>query len=309
MRTNYRLDKVFRNAFPVPFDDKSRYVFFSDVHRGDDSVSDEFGRNRHIYDHALDYYFDNRFTYVEVGDGDELWENAHYHHIPLAHASTFERLRKFYNAGRMYMLFGNHNMQLKSEHYVKRHLYSTYDDFQDKYRELFPGIHVHEALVMKHRDTGQEIFVVHGHQGDFTNDYLWRFSCFFVRTFWRILHYIMGFKYAASPAKSRLKRHKVEKMYNKWIAKHKIMLICGHTHRAKLPQIGELPYLNTGCCMHPRGITCLELESGKISLVHWRVSTREDGLMYIRRKVVQGPVPISAFHSSHEDREGLSEEF
>ena len=308
MRANYRLDKVFRNAFPVPFDDKSRYVFFSDVHRGDDSVSDEFGRNRHIYDHALDYYFDNRFTYVEVGDGDELWENTHYHHIPLAHASTFERLRRFYNVGRMYMLFGNHNMQLKNEHYVKHHLFSTYDYFQDKYRELFPVIHVHESMVMKHRQTGQEIFVVHGHQGDFSNDQIWWISRFFVRYFWRVMHYVLGFKYAASPAKSRLKRHKVEKMYNKWIAKHKIMLICGHTHRAKLPQVGELPYFNTGCCMHPRGITCLELEQGKISLVHWRVSTREDGLMYIRRKVVQGPVPIAAFHSPDEDREGLTEE-
>ena len=78
MRTNHRLDKVFRNAFPVPFDDTSRFVFFSDVHRGDDSLSDEFGRNRHIYDHALDYYYNHGYTYVEVGDGDELWENAHY---------------------------------------------------------------------------------------------------------------------------------------------------------------------------------------------------------------------------------------
>ena len=308
MRTYHRLDTVFRDAFPVPFDDHSRFVFFSDVHRGDDSVSDEFGRNRHIYDHALDFYFNNGYTYVEVGDGDELWENSHYQYIRMAHASTFARLQKFYYAGRMYMLFGNHNMQLRSESYVRRNLYRTYDDFSDRYVDLFPGIIVHEALILKHRRTDQEIFVVHGHQGDFANDQMWRVSCLFMRSFWRFMHYVLGIRYAASPARSRLKRHKVEKTYNKWIDKHRIMLICGHTHRPKMPQPGELPYFNTGCCMHPRGISCLELVDGQISLVTWRVSSHEDGLMYIRRQVVQGPIPISDFYSSQEDREGLTED-
>ena len=57
MKTRARLDSVFQKAFPVPFDDGSKFVFFGDVHRGDDSLSDEFGRNRHIYYHALNYYY------------------------------------------------------------------------------------------------------------------------------------------------------------------------------------------------------------------------------------------------------------
>ena len=142
----------------------------------------------------------------------------------------------------------------------------------------------------------------------FANDQMWRLSCLFMRSFWRFMHYVLGIRYAASPARSRLKRHKVEKTYNKWIDKHRIMLICGHTHRPKMPQPGELPYFNTGCCMHPRGISCLELVDGQISLVTWRVSSHEDGLMYIRRQVVQGPIPISDFYSSQEDREGLTED-
>jgi hypothetical protein len=73
------------NAFPVPFDDRSKFVFFSDVHRGDDSLSDEFARNRHIYYHALNYYYRDDFTYVEVGDGDELWENGLFRRIYNSH--------------------------------------------------------------------------------------------------------------------------------------------------------------------------------------------------------------------------------
>lgn len=308
MHTNSRLDEVFKRAFPVPFDSNSRFVFFSDIHRGDDSLSDEFGRNRHIYEHALDYYYRHDCTYVEVGDGDELWEHPNYRHIKTAHASTFDLLRKFYRDGRFFMLYGNHNMALKDSNYVRTHLTTIYDDLQERNIDLFPGLVVHEALILKHRETHQEIFVVHGNQGDLLNDQLWRLSSFLVRYFWRFMH-VVGVKYAASPARNRYKRHKVERNFNKWNAQHGIMLICGHTHRPRFPKKGDPAYFNTGCCMHPRGITCLELIDGKVCLVSWRVRSKADGTMYIKRSVMQGPKPIESFRSEHEDREGLCDAF
>ena len=44
--------------------------------------------------------------------------------------------------------------------------------------------------------------------------------------------------------------------------------------------------------MHPRGITCIELEGGKLSLVAWRVHTSDEGTMYIRKTVLMGPADI-----------------
>lgn len=295
MRTNKRLDEVFQSAFPVPFDDTSRFVFFSDTHRGDDSLSDEFGRNRHIFEHALEHYYRHGCTYIEVGDGDELWEHTKYNHIKRAHRSTFELLKRFYDDGRMYLMFGNHNIQLKNSNYVREYLSTIYDDQSESLVPLFPGITVHEALILSHRETGQEIFVVHGHQGDMLNDQIWRFSCFMIRYFWRFFH-VVGVHYAASPAKNRYKRHKVEKNYNRWNDQRGIMLICGHTHRPRFPKHGEPSYFNTGCCMHPRGITCLELIDGEISLVSWRVCSKPDGTMFIKRSVIQGPKPIQCYH-------------
>lgn len=296
MQTRSRLDEVFKDAFPIPFDDKSKFVFFSDVHRGDNSLSDEFGRNRHIYYHALNHYYQNDFTYVEVGDGDELWEHPKYGHICNAHRFTFDILKKFHNDGRMYMLLGNHNMQLKDPKYIKDNLYQIYDDNNEVYEDLFPNIIIHEALILTHRKTGQEIFVVHGHQGDLINDHLWRITYFLIRYLWHFMH-IVGVKYAASPAKNRTKRHRIEKNYNKWNLQRGIMIICGHTHRPKFPSPGEPSYFNTGCCMHPRGITCIELEGDEISLISWNTHSKEDGTLFIQRTVIMGPKPISCFQT------------
>ena len=86
--------------------------------------------------------------------------------------------------------------------------------------DLFPGIEPIEALLLKHRHTNQEIFIVHGHQETFINDQLWYISMFLLRYLWRFLH-IVGFENPASPARNLYRRHKVEKNYNKWIRKHK----------------------------------------------------------------------------------------
>lgn len=314
MKTRSKLNEVFKNAFPVPFDDTSKLVFFSDVHRGDDSLSDEFGRNRHIYYHALNFYYQNDFTYVEVGDGDELWEHPKFRYIRGAHVTTFNMLRNFFNEDRLLMLFGNHNMQLKYPKYVEENLFKVYDEYNDVNEDLFPGIHIHEALIFKHRETSQEIFVVHGHQGDFINDQFWRVSYFLIRYFWRFMH-VLGVKYAASPAKNRQKRHKVEKNYNKWIEDKDIILICGHTHRPKFPGPNEAAYFNCGCCMHPRGINCLEIENGKIALVSWRMHSKEDGTLFIKRTVTKGPSDLTNFQGrnleirTHENNGGKNEHY
>lgn len=45
MRTFERLTKAYENARVEYFDENSKYVFFSDCHRGDGSLSDEFTKN------------------------------------------------------------------------------------------------------------------------------------------------------------------------------------------------------------------------------------------------------------------------
>ena len=294
MRTNKRLTNAYINAKVEHFDDNSKYIFFSDSHRGDDSVSDEFTRNQNIFMHALNYYYKEGYTYVEAGDGDELWEYKNFRVIRLAHTDVFTVIKKFADEGRFIMLYGNHNIYLKSKRFVEKNYYEYYDEYNQKRVELFKNLKPIEALILKHKVTNQKILVLHGHQGDLINDQFWFFAMLLLRYFWRYLH-IVGFDNPASPARNLYKRHKIEKVYDKWIEQNKMMLICGHTHRQKFPKDEDLPYFNTGCCIRTRGITGIEIVNSKILMVDWRVASDDNGGLRILRTVVRGPEPIDKY--------------
>lgn len=289
-----RLTQAYKNAKIEFFDNSSKYIFFSDCHRGDATPSDEFAKNQNIYLFALEYYFRNGFTHVELGDGDELWEHSNFKHIRLAHDEVYALLKKFYDANRLIMLYGNHNICLKYKSFIEKNYYKFYDDYNEEDIELFPGITVHEAVVFKHRNTGQEILAVHGHQGDIMNDKLWGFNMLSVRYFWRFFHSI-GFINPASPVKNAEQIHKIERIYKHWIKANKIMIICGHTHRPHFPKRNELPYFNDGSCVRASGIQGIEIENGEIKLIEWRIRTDLSGDLHIKRKILRDPRPLEVF--------------
>lgn len=295
MKAEERLTRALRSAKPEYFDENSKYIIFSDVHRGDDSVSDEFTRNQSIFLHALNYYYKEGYTYIEAGDGDELWEYKNFSVIRLAHTDVFTVIKKFYETGRFILLYGNHNIFLKSKRFVKNNYFQYYDEYNQQKVDLFNRIKPREAVILKQRQTGQKILILHGHQGDFINDQLWFVSMILLRYFWRYFH-IVGFDNPTSPARNLFKRHKVEKMYSNWIKKNNMMLICGHTHRPKFPKRNEIPYFNTGCCIRTRGIAGIEIVNNEILMVDWRIAADEEGGLQIRRTVVRGPEPIAKYN-------------
>ena len=294
MNTITRLTEAYKKARIEYIDEKSKYIIFSDCHRGTGSLADEFLKNENTYNFALNYYFDNGFTYVEAGDGEELWEYPDFGDIKSAHYDVFKNIKRFYDDDRFILLYGNHNIYLKKQDYARKNFYTYFDHYHETEHEFLKGIKPLEALVLKVKRTNQEILVVHGHQGDLFNDQFWHFSMLSLKYFWRFFR-AFGIKNPSSPVKNAYKRHKIEKNYNKWIQTHKKMLICGHTHRAKYPKNNELPYFNTGCCVYPSRITGMELFEGKIQLVQWRTVPDHMGVIRIKRDIVQGPGHIEQF--------------
>ncbi len=293
MSISSRLSQVFQSAQEIPFDDASKFIFFSDCHRGDNSWADNFARNQSLFFFALEHYNRNGFTYVEIGDGDELYENWHFTAIRQAHSHVFWLLRQFYTAGRFYLIHGNHDMERTDPQVVARTLSFYYDERTGNKEPLFDGITVHEGLVLRHTPSGGKIFLVHGYQGDLLNDGLWKVGRFLSRTLWRPLQ-ILGVNDPTSPAVNFKKRDWLEKQVEDWIREKNQPTIFGHTHRPSFAAQGDLPFFNDGSCVHPRCITGIEIEAGEIRLIKWWVRPDDDGRLCVTREVLAGPRTVAS---------------
>lgn len=286
MSTSGRLTKVYEQAEHFCYGRGDRFIIMSDCHRGVGNVGDNFLKNRHIYTAALTYYYQRNFTYLELGDGDELWENKNMEDIIRVHSDVFELLSGFYKAGRLHMLYGNHDIQKKQEKFLRKHCGAFECHESGEQRELFPGLVVREGLILEDCETKRRIFLVHGHQGDLLNDTLWRVGRFLVRHLWRILE-LLGMENPIGALRGGKGRTKVEQRLMEWADSNRQLTIAGHTHRPRFPADGKSFYVNDGSCVHPYVVTGIELENGMLRLVKWSMLTRADSSLYIGREVVK----------------------
>ncbi|WP_428743669.1 metallophosphoesterase [Tenacibaculum sp.] len=291
--SNSRISKAFREAKKLPFNEKSRYIIFSDCHRGDSSFADDFVHNRKIYHYALSQYLQKEFTYIELGDGDELWENK-FENIFNANKDIYLLLKEFYQQNKLHFIWGNHDMDYKNPKNVTKNLSTYLDTIDGKEKELLPNASFSEAIRLVQHD-GKSIFLLHGHQADWFNYTFWKLSRFLVRFLWRPLQ-IYGIKDPTSPAKNFKGLIKVEHRLEKWIQKNnRQMIVTGHTHRPRFPSCEELPHFNDGSCVHPRCITGLEIENNEITLIKWHLITNKNGTMQIVRTILEGPEKIADY--------------
>lgn len=276
MNYKKRLDHAFTNAPILPITPKTKYAIFSDCHRGIGNNNDNFLKNANSYFAALQYYYQRGFTYIENGDGDELWENYTLKQIKEIHGDVFEQLIQFQEKGRLFMLYGNHDM-------IKKTLSYPFSDFL--YYEgliLRPGISGKNPIIIADELSvtpgdlhipAKDIRIIHGHQADLGNSVLWKLTRFLVRYLWTPLEYF-GVLDPTNAARNNTKKEKLEKRYLSYARDSHCLLMTGHTHR---PTLGDItsPYYNCGSCVHPKCITCIELCGFQINLVKWHSSSEK----------------------------------
>ena len=297
MSSQTRLTRAYQQAKRIPFTNSDKFILFSDCHRGDGSFADEFANNRNIYMHALSHYYKNDFQYIELGDGDELWENLFFKDVLDANKNVFLLLRKFYLQNKLHMIYGNHDMVYRNPNIVKKYFAEYFDTNHDKNMPLMPDLQFNEGIVLVNSETNQELFLTHGHQADFMNYVGWKFNRFFVRILWKPLQ-VWGIKDATSPAKNYSERIKVERRIKKWIADNgNLITIVGHTHRPHFPKPKEnlINFFNDGSRVHPRNITGIEIENGKISLVKWQIETNQDGILQVTKEYIETPQELISY--------------
>ncbi len=265
-----------------------KLIVMSDMHRGDGTGADDFAQNSLIYRCALGYYLENGFTYIELGDAEELWENDNFDQIYITHTPVYELLAKFHDPDpektRYLKVWGNHDLYWKDNEAV--------------YQQLFPGIQIHEAIVLNN-----STLLIHGHQADpkCTGE-IAALSKFFVHNFWTEFQRL-GAKDPTRAATNPGLCNEVDDRLHEWAIHNEkdiTTIIAGHTHRAVFENLSiterryleskvkteiieiknepDASYFNSGSCVHPLSITGLEIslnEEPRLKLVEWYYTIKE----------------------------------
>ena len=260
------LSELFRNIKEEPgkkgvildLKQNSRIIVFSDHHRGAKNGADDFMKAETSYLAALDYYFENKFQYISLGDSEELWENT-LMQVKKHNTITFEAEKKFILKDRFFKVFGNHDLYWDNSLIVSQQLKAIYG----KKLRVFEGVILEKdnkefngqlatgnpqkkkidrpfSLLKKESNTDTEvlpiancpltIFLTHGHQGDASSDGNW-FSKFFVANIWAPLQSYLKINFNTPAYDEDLKTAHNLIMYE-WSAKYNnLVLITGHTHQ------------------------------------------------------------------------------
>jgi UDP-2,3-diacylglucosamine pyrophosphatase LpxH len=290
-----RLTEVFRSAPVIPFDNRTPLVFFSDIHRGICGKTDPFIKNERMYYHVLKHYLEAGFTYVELGDGDEMYKydlNVIQNHC----GQIYQLLHDYNRQGQIVLIAGNHDLSIGHSRQIDK-----------------DGIIAHEGVILEDTVSHEQIFAVHGHQSDIFSDHYRSFSRTFVRYFQDPLFSlgIISFDldgnlccFGNRPLPKWIanfiecSQDKIEKRIKSWVLNNRQMLICGHIHRYFSSSSVNLPYFNTGSCLIPDLLTGFEIFRGKIEQVRWILEKPlNGGAPRVKRQLVAKPLELATYRS------------
>jgi predicted phosphodiesterase len=289
----------------LPFDSTHKFIILSDQHKGAKDNSDDFELAENNYLTALQYYFQEGYYLICLGDSEELWENTLLQIIKNNQAS-FKAEKQFVQANKFIKIFGNHDLYWDNDPLAAISLLTIYGQ----------AVTIYEGLILQSTNLQQplSLFLTHGHQGDLQSDGNW-FSKWFVSTIWAPLQSFLKINLNTPANNDFLKTLHNTIMYQ-WSAEQKnVILITGHTHQpvfASLTHIENLyqrlsvanknnqtaiahqlqtqieklaingvivpdfaaykpTYFNSGCCCFDDGdITGIEIEGGMIRLIKWQ---------------------------------------
>ena len=198
-----------------------RYVIFSDLHRGRRTLADEFRFCEGSYLEALEYYYENGYTLVILGDAEELWEEQDIGAVMRAYANVFESEARFHPQ-RYVRVVGNHDNAWEIPALVKQHL-----------DPWFPGIQIRrEYLLQVSLDGGRsgDILMVHGHQGTLDSD-IFDFIPPQLLPLYRDFQNFTDLGHN-SPSQDACLRGLQDAFIYRWArTQQDLLLVAGHTHR------------------------------------------------------------------------------
>jgi predicted phosphodiesterase len=291
----------------VPFDiTTGKFIIFSDQHKGGRNGADDFVLCEPNYLSALDYYHQNGFHFISLGDGEELWENT-LGKVCKEHHASFKKEKLFVPRNAFTKIFGNHDLYWGNDPLASFRLKDLYEYDVTAYEGVLLQTTVKEKQI--------NIFCTHGHQGDKQSDGNW-FSKWFVSNIWAPLQMYLKINPNTPAYNDHLKSVHNTLMYEWSMQQKNTLLITGHTHQPVFESLTHIErlyrqllfaeqqsdkemiealqkeivirkfeynnvseeylklrpsYYNSGCCCFTDGaITGIEIQDGTIRLIEWK---------------------------------------
>lgn len=111
-QSHEKLEKLFNNCPEITIDDSDKIVIFSDFHLGGRKKRDDFLPNSQMFSHILkNYYYDNNFKLILNGDVEEL-QRVSLNTIYRKWHDLYELFSLFKSDGNLYKIVGNHDWEL-----------------------------------------------------------------------------------------------------------------------------------------------------------------------------------------------------
>lgn len=223
-----------KEGLVIPFEiNAGKFIIFSDQHKGRRNGADDFILAEPNYLAALDFYNNNDYCFINLGDSEELWENRMWQ-VKKKNTATFEAEKKFLEKNNYVKVYGNHDLYWNTSPFASMHLKEMYGESI----KVYEGV-VLETLVSRQSSLGSlqpvdysplAIFLTHGHQGDAQSDGN-KFSKFFVAWIWAPLQALLKIN-PNTPAYNSEKKTLHNSMMYEWSSEQKnMLLITGHTHQ------------------------------------------------------------------------------
>lgn len=312
-----------KNGLVIPLTEHSgKFIIFSDQHKGRRNGADDFASAETNYLEALNYYYENDFCFINLGDCEELWENT-LQQIRKANTRVFEAEKVFLLKNAFIKIFGNHD------------LYWANDPLSGMELETVYGVKLkaYEAVILTTsvEDKKLHIFCTHGHQGDKRSDGNW-LTKFFISRIWAPLQAFLKIN-PNEPSNDDYKKTIHNEIMYEWSATQpQTILITGHTHQPVFESLTHIErlhrkmqiakknadadtiqkinleikiyqqrfdaitydystvlphYYNTGCCCFSDGdITGIEIETEVIRLIKWEQQEEKSTRIVLEQKAL-----------------------
>ena len=305
----HNLTNLYGSTPVSELDPGERIVIFSDLHLGDGRRTDDFRPNSSLFTTVLrDYYLDGGYRLILNGDIEEL-QRFRLDDILRRWRPVYEVFDRFRSAGRLHRIVGNHDLDLlsRTDHsfdvrQALRYSYHGNDIFIFHGHQTSKGFEKFNKLV----GIGLRCFANPLKITNYTvaHDSLKRF-----RTEERVYEFASRHKVLSiighthrplfeSMSKVDSLKFEIERLCRKYPSasekKQRKIERTIESYRSELAQIdieedptAEVASLynanlvipcmfNSGTVIGKRGMTCLEIGDGSISLVHWFDDTRSD---------------------------------